>query len=145
MYYLSNITGYSYEQINIFVLYVIQPLVIILTTLMIYIKLIKGSCKADMIIYSIIMLIYSIAGFNFIKRILKSDWNSLAIEKINKIQDVAHSVGFNYADYNVIVFIIYFSINIILNILFYKYCKQLKVLSYTYWFIPGTLYLALYV
>ena len=145
---ISELTGFSYNEVNIFILYVIQPLLLILSLLLIYIKLFKIGNIFNKIFYGLVILTQSIAGYNFLRGILNQNWNQLGNEVINKIQQKAHDVDWNYAEYNIYIFVIGFVILFMLNVIYLILCNKntfFKLIGYIYWLIPGSMYISMWI
>lgn len=124
MYWLADIFDCSYGEINIFLLYIFQPLIYIALAVhgkYILFKRYSKTLGYTLLSVDVVLLLLIIRDF------WDTDFNLLCEEKINSIYNFAHQSGQTYAEFNVYTFIIAFII-ICLNHIFVVNLKQYKII-----------------
>lgn len=120
MEYLANFFDCTYGEINLFILYIFQPIIYIgLSSIGNY-----RLCKLSKIGYIFlgINLLYLI---DIINTYSKVSLDSLCEPKIQSIYYTAHSVGLTYAEFNIFVFIISFILILLISFIM-KYLFKYK-------------------
>lgn len=113
MYWISHITGYSYEQVNIFILYILIPCIIALFAIASYICYMKFAysiksipnkykyCAYGWSVFLIYVCLDSL--YKLVKYIMRQDWTIFCHEQIQKLFDIE---WLDYGSENISRFII---------------------------------------
>lgn len=113
MYWVSHVTGYSYEQVNIFILYILTPCIIASISIASYICYMKFAHSVKDIPKIFKYCAYGWSAFlifdclymlnKYIRYIMKQDWTVFCHEQIQTIFDTEH---LDYGTENIMIFII---------------------------------------
>ena len=138
MHWGKDVTGLTYYQLNILILYVIEPILMFLTLFLIYWKLIrKNPAKTQRTVWSGILLACFGVFLDYLIRIISHDsWQELGEEKVNRLYDLGQVSGTNYAIVNLFLFVAFFLLVFFGNLVYLKVCDRkpwLRAVSYIYW------------
>lgn len=124
MYQLADFFNCTYGEINIFLLYIVQPLIYIALSIhgkYILFKRYSKILSCTLLSVDIMLLLILIRDF------FGKNFDVLCIEKIDSIYNFAHQSGMTYAEFNVYTFIVEFII-ICLSHIFVVNLKQYRII-----------------
>lgn len=140
MYKIADFTGYTYYQVNIFILYILQPILLFLPLFLIYTKLIiKNKGQLKRIAWFGIICLNALVLINYLIKVFNQNWNELGYNIVEFLQNFSHTIGLNYAEINILQFIIAFAVLFIINMIYLCICNKtswLRLISLAYW-LPG--------
>lgn len=129
MYYLADLCGVTYEQLNMVFFYMLQPCIYSLLLLweLLYLqrrtkniklrKVLLGACLLPVVYIGSVLAIY-----------MGKNLDALCVVKIQSLYDHAHAYGMTYAEINVYIFILGFLFICFLHFLFV--CFRKKKIAY---------------
>lgn len=134
----SDVTGFTYYEINILILYVIEPILLFLTLFLIYWKLIrKNENTTHRIIWSGIIVISCAVFLKYLFDVITHEsWQKLGADKVDELQRLGEFSGTNYAIVNLFLFVAFFLVAFFGNLIYLKLCNKkawLRAVSYVYW------------
>ena len=136
MYYLADLCGVTYEQLNMVFFYILQPCIYSLLLLweLLYLqrrtrntklrKVLLWTCLLPVVYIGSVLAIY-----------LGKNLDTLCIAKIQSLYDHAHAYGLTYAEINVYIFILGFLFICFLHFLFVCFRKKKIAYAITLFFL----------